>query len=399
MGSLAHVAVELCEGVSVITGGQFSIQYPPDALRLVGIAPGAECDLSSPFALEVYEHVDRAVGRVDYAVIVDAAMGGVGTPGPASLACALFEVVGEVPDNSVCLFDGGNPLPAVLSDEHGVAIAIDNSLDCPPELPLPILSCGEVVVSPTCECEEGTPDCGAYSGDCSEGFCDEALGRCVGLPINEGGACDDGDSCTTVDTCEDGVCVGTGCPHPSLCIDIEDECQLHTGWMEVRIELGEGDSTVVGGQFAIEYDPAHARFIDASPGRLCDPTSPFVTEIYEEVNESMGKIFYAAGVSPLGGDEGTSGPSTLACLTFQYRGMYQSEICIMEGVNPRTTILSDDHGIAAPFRNVGVCEEEPPAIACDDTCTPIPTVSHWGLIVLALLLLIAGKARFGGMRE
>jgi hypothetical protein len=56
----------------------------------------------------------------------------------------------------------------------------------------------------------GTNPVGCPASDqCHVGVCDPATGNCSDQPVN-GGACADGNGCTTADTCENGVCVGSG---------------------------------------------------------------------------------------------------------------------------------------------------------------------------------------------
>jgi hypothetical protein len=52
-------------------------------------------------------------------------------------------------------------------------------------------------------------DCSHLDGDCVVGVCDLELAACEVRPANDGAACDDGDICTLVDTCVEGVCFGT----------------------------------------------------------------------------------------------------------------------------------------------------------------------------------------------
>lgn len=50
--------------------------------------------------------------------------------------------------------------------------------------------------------------CASATDDCNAGTCDET-GQCIAAPKNEGGACNDGNSCTVNDTCKQGICAGT----------------------------------------------------------------------------------------------------------------------------------------------------------------------------------------------
>ncbi|MCB9730724.1 MAG: hypothetical protein H6746_19795 [Deltaproteobacteria bacterium] len=56
----------------------------------------------------------------------------------------------------------------------------------------------------------GTPkSCGALDTACLVGVCQSSNGLCTTAPRNEGGSCADTNPCTTGETCQAGVCVGT----------------------------------------------------------------------------------------------------------------------------------------------------------------------------------------------
>jgi hypothetical protein len=165
---------------------------------------------------------------------------------------------------------------------------------------------------------------------------------------------------------------------------------------EVRVILGEGDREITGGQFSIVYDPTTLDLVNIQPGAACDPDSPFTMPVYTVIDEAAGEIFYA--VSSGFGGEGTTGPSTMACLTFIALVSDPGEVCLIRGENPFNTLLVNGTGTAVDIYNGEDCPLDgyPPSyISCTDVCT-IPTVSEWGLAVLTLLLLSAAKIRFGG---
>ena len=58
-------------------------------------------------------------------------------------------------------------------------------------------------------------DCGASTGGCVDGTCNEDLDQCEGTTLPDGTTCDDADNCTTGDQCSGGVCQGTqtDCSH------------------------------------------------------------------------------------------------------------------------------------------------------------------------------------------
>jgi len=71
-------------------------------------------------------------------------------------------------------------------------------------------------------CSPGPPkDCSFLNGTCSIGTCDKALG-CVAKPVNDGSKCDDGAFCTVNDACKAGKC--TGDPNP--CGAPNDPCKV-----------------------------------------------------------------------------------------------------------------------------------------------------------------------------
>jgi hypothetical protein len=76
-------------------------------------------------------------------------------------------------------------------------------------------------------CVAGAPvDCTPLDGACTQGVCDPTSGGCTATPINEGGACNDGQYCTDPDVCTAGTCGGgaRGCADTSPCtIDSCDE--------------------------------------------------------------------------------------------------------------------------------------------------------------------------------
>ncbi|MEK6677058.1 MAG: hypothetical protein AABZ47_15570 [Planctomycetota bacterium] len=62
-------------------------------------------------------------------------------------------------------------------------------------------------------CTAGTPtNCSFLNTTCTVGVCNESLDQCVMQPSNQGGVCNDGNSCTTQDVCTNGICVGGGPP-------------------------------------------------------------------------------------------------------------------------------------------------------------------------------------------
>lgn len=395
IGGLYQVSIIVGSGDDVIVSGEFSLHYNPLALDFVSIAPGGGCDPTSPFDSEIFEFVNEATGDIHYAAGVDISSGGVGTMGPAALACLTFIVLKDTESN-VCLFQDENPLITALVNDQGESIEIYNAVDCPLPQPSTDLSCLNIDVIDSCECPGGTADCTHLSDDCNLGFCDGPPYRCQSMSINEGGQCNDGNPCTTIDTCTNGVCMGTGCTSPSLCVLTEETCQVPSTKL-VRIVIGEGDPYIVGGSFMMNFDPSIVSFISIEPGATCDPLSPFVLEVYEDVDLVTGSIFYAVGVDPGMENPGTQGPATLACLNIQLNAVdLDSSICISTGTNPSYTLLADRNGFSIPVDNTKDCVEPllgDSLLSCDHVCKPVPTTTTWGTIILTLLLLVAARLR------
>jgi len=65
-------------------------------------------------------------------------------------------------------------------------------------------------------------DCSSLDDQCLEGVCNPADGLCESQPTNVGFPCDDGQSCTTLDTCTpEGLCLGTEDESPDGTVDLQ----------------------------------------------------------------------------------------------------------------------------------------------------------------------------------
>ncbi len=71
-------------------------------------------------------------------------------------------------------------------------------------------------------CEGAVQDCSGLSDACNVGACNAGTGQCEIAPANDGGGCDDGDLCTTLDACTNGVCVGSSVD----CSSLDDQCLI-----------------------------------------------------------------------------------------------------------------------------------------------------------------------------
>ncbi|MHC5111247.1 MAG: cohesin domain-containing protein, partial [Planctomycetota bacterium] len=385
------VRVELGEGSSSIFGAQLVLDFDPTEMELLEVLPGSACDPESPFAIEIEQEIDRDNGRVFYAVGIDFVAGTEGTEGPATLACLAFAPFGNG-TRRICLLEGSNPQSTILTNDRGQAVGVFDGLDCPTTVENAI-TCTEIEFNRDCACTPNTEDCTVFNSDCRQGFCDEESGICKNQVVNNGEPCYDGSDCSMNDMCIQGRCVGFGCDDPSLCV-FGPGCVGPGLPQRIEIVLGDGDPILVGGQFNIGYNPDVLQFLSIAPGQSCDPDSPFSTEVFLMVDEELGQVFYAVGIDP--NESGSSGPATMACLEFIALKPDAGDVCILSGLNPFRTILSDESGNKIhPFNN-NDCPflGDPQVISCGEVCT-VPTVSQWGLVVLALGLLVAGKGYYG----
>lgn len=389
-GSTINVEVLLGAGDPTIVGAQFQLSYDPESLTAFEILPGVACDPTSPFSLEIHQSFDDAAGTVFYAVGIDPFQGGSGTNQSATVACVRFLPRG-VSTSEICIEFGQQPFSTRLSDEFGHLVVVDNSLDCP-EAGLGALSCNDALIKDVCRCEDDS-DCVTLNSSCQMGVCNTSTALCTTVPINEGGSCDDRNDCTTIDRCESGACKGEGCTNQSICFG--SQCTPPGSSMFVPVLLGVGDPVITGAQFSIQWDPSGLSLVAVLPGSACDDQSPFVNELERVLDSLNGELFYAVGVA-LGG-EGTQGPATLACLYFNVLDSQFSDVCLFEDINPFLTKLVDDHGQFVDFYSDGTCSDERgyPFIDCERSAfCEIPTTSEWGLLALALSLLIAAKLLF-----
>jgi len=69
-------------------------------------------------------------------------------------------------------------------------------------------------------CQGAAMDCSGLSDACTDGACDEGMDACVAVPKTDGTSCDDGDACTIGDTCQVGSCTAGA---PMVCT-AQDQC-------------------------------------------------------------------------------------------------------------------------------------------------------------------------------
>jgi hypothetical protein len=119
----------------------------------------------------------------------------------------------------------------------------------------------------------------------------------------------------------------------------EPMCFAQGEKIDVDVMAGESLQPIDGVQFVVEYDPACVTFVDITPAG-----PPFIFEIEEIHDAANGRLFYAVGVDPFGG-QGTFGPVALATMSFLKVG-HGCTNCTFNfgGVNPMDTFFVNDEG-------------------------------------------------------
>ncbi|MGM0557096.1 MAG: MopE-related protein [Myxococcota bacterium] len=117
-------------------------------------------------------------------------------------------------------------------------------------------------------CETSPRDCSGEGDQCNTGVCDEDADACVPQPLSDGTTCDDGSFCTVADACSDGVCGGTArdCSGESdqcnegVCDENADAC--------VPQPIADGTSCD-DGQYCTTNDTCQQGTCTAGPARQC----------------------------------------------------------------------------------------------------------------------------------
>jgi hypothetical protein len=96
-------------------------------------------------------------------------------------------------------------------------------------------------------------DCSALTTDCATGACDPGSGQCLATPKNQGLACDDGNGCSTNETCNNGACVAPGGAGFLFYESFSDNSQ---GWaLQGQWQIGPAQSSS-GCDFCTGNDPS-----------------------------------------------------------------------------------------------------------------------------------------------
>ena len=125
-------------------------------------------------------------------------------------ACTIVSAGSACPDDgNVCTND--------VCNGAGLCLHVNNTVACDDG--------AFCTVADTCQsgvCQGTARDCSGAGDQCNAGVCDEANDRCTAQPRTAGTTCNDGNACTQVDTCQAGVCVGAS---PVVCT-VLDQCHV-----------------------------------------------------------------------------------------------------------------------------------------------------------------------------
>lgn len=139
------VHIEVGNNASLIAGGQFLIQYDPEALQFLDVTTGDFADPESPFGTELSRTVDEVEGKVFYAVGI--VLGGPLTYGPSIMASLHFKALSACSSTEIC-FGDENPMNTRLTNAQGHNLPFEPC--CTGELRIngapPALNCPQNIV-------------------------------------------------------------------------------------------------------------------------------------------------------------------------------------------------------------------------------------------------------------
>jgi hypothetical protein len=145
-------------------------------------------------------------------------------------------------------------------------------------------------VNDTCQngvCVGGAPvNCSPLADQCNDAACTEPSGACQRTPKADGVACDDGNACTTSDTCQNGVCRGIGgdADHDGYCdaVEVQAGCNPHDGReIPAQPNVYAGGWQKFGAILLAYRAPNRRHIVDGtdpsctSAAGVCDPTTGF----------------------------------------------------------------------------------------------------------------------------
>jgi len=240
--------------------------------------------------------------------------------------------------------DGSLPCPpdAVDCTVDGCDEATDTCFHTPSdELCSDELFCtGEETCDPLLGCQDGADiDCSYLDSDCRVGACDEITAGCIQENTNEGGPCaDDGLFCTGPEYCSGGECTSEGDPCPS----------------------------------GLKCDEANDRCVECLTAGQCEDNDRCTSNV----------------CGPGGNCEFPENGLCGACCNNDYFGGGCEDLVTLEECQACP-------GGKCVWYSLLDCSD--PQVECETNS--IPTVSEWGLAMIALLLAIGGKLFFSRREE
>lgn len=168
-------------------------------------------------------------------------------------------------DQNPCTDDSCNPSQGCVHENNAAPCDADNSLCTPNDY------CDAGI------CQKDAAKTCPPGSTCSVNQCQAETGNCTPQPINSGKACEDGDLCTSADTCASGVCQGgatVDCDDDNLCTT--DSCDSNSGCSSVANTLpcdADGDPCTVNDVCTDETCVAGAPLACADDGNPCSVES------------------------------------------------------------------------------------------------------------------------------
>ena len=123
-------------------------------------------------------------------------------------------------------------------------------------------------------CVAGTPVV-CTGNQCNDSTCGEPSGTCVTTPKVDGFACNDNDVCTTFDTCQAGVCVGTGgadsdgdgfCDQQEIAAGCDPADPLE---VPPQANVYSGGRSATGGEVLLTYNSPNQKRLTYSTAPAC----------------------------------------------------------------------------------------------------------------------------------
>jgi len=224
------------------------------------------------------------------------------------------------------------------------------------------------------DCQAGTPPVCDDQISCTNDSCDATADACVFVAVDE--KCNDGNDCTA-DTCE-----ATGCVNTLICGACCDRSPGLGGVCTESVEeaLCQGPYQVwTLGATCAEVNCEEIR------GACCDDIAGTCQMTFQAGCVGSNRIWTADATCA----DVACEPIPGACCDH-----INPDPLSLVGVCTNGVIQADCVGDNLTWTKGTACS----AVPCDAVFQPIPTVSEWGMVVLALLLLVGAKLYYGAPR-